>query len=89
MDKIVKLGVGGEKVNYRMLDWSISRQRYWGAPIPIINCPQCGAVLVPDDQLPVILPELSDFEPSGDGRSALARAHDWLEVDCPNCGELR
>jgi leucyl-tRNA synthetase len=86
LDKLVKLGVGKEKVNYRMLDWSVSRQRYWGAPIPIINCPKCGSVLVSDDQLPVVLPELEDFQPSGDGRSALARAHDWLRVKCPKCG---
>lgn len=75
-----------EKVNYRMRDWSVSRQRYWGAPIPIIHCEQCGPQLVPDDQLPVVLPELDDFKPSGDGRSALARATDWLSTDCPNCG---
>lgn len=73
-------------VNYKMRDWSVSRQRYWGAPIPTINCEKCGSVLVPDDQLPVVLPELDDFQPSGDGRSALARAKDWLVVDCPTCG---
>ena len=75
-----------EKVNFKMRDWSVSRQRYWGAPIPIIDCPKCGVVVVPEDQLPVILPELDDFQPSGDGRSALARATDWLKVDCPKCG---
>lgn len=89
-DKIIawlaQKDVGREKVNYKMRDWSVSRQRYWGAPIPIINCPKCGAVLVGDEDLPVILPELDDFQPSGDGRSALARAKDWLSVDCPKCG---
>jgi leucyl-tRNA synthetase len=75
-----------EKINYKMRDWSVSRQRYWGAPIPIVNCPKDGAVLVPEDQLPIILPELDDFKPSGDGRSALARATDWLKVQCPECG---
>ncbi len=73
------------KVNYKMRDWSVSRQRYWGAPIPIIQCQKCGPVLVPEDQLPVVLPELVDFKPAGDGRSALARAKDWLSVDCPKC----
>ncbi len=75
-----------DKTIYKIRDWSVSRQRYWGAPIPIINCQKCGQVLVPDDQLPVILPELEDFQPSGDGRSALARATEWLNVACPNCG---
>lgn len=79
-------GVAAEKINYKMRDWSVSRQRYWGAPIPIINCGTCGSVLVSDDQLPVILPEIDDFKPSGDGRSALARATEWLKVDCPKCG---
>ena len=86
LDKLIALGVGQEKVNYKMRDWSVSRQRYWGAPIPIINCPKDGPVLVPDEDLPVVLPELVDFEPNGDGRSALARAKDWLVVDCPKCG---
>jgi leucyl-tRNA synthetase len=83
---LVKSGDAVEKVNYKMRDWSVSRQRYWGAPIPIIHCDKCGNVLVPDDQLPVILPELDDFQPSGDGRSALGRATDWLNVECPECG---
>jgi leucyl-tRNA synthetase len=77
---------GSRKINYKMRDWSVSRQRYWGAPIPIIHCQQCGPVLVPEKDLPVVLPELEDFKPSGDGRSALARATDWLKVDCPECG---
>lgn len=86
MDYFVEKGWGERVVNYRMRDWSVSRQRYWGAPIPIVNCKKCGAVLIPDKDLPVVLPELEDFKPSGDGRSALARAKDWLEVDCPKCG---
>jgi leucyl-tRNA synthetase len=81
-------GLAVEKINYKMRDWSVSRQRYWGAPIPIIYCKDCGTVPVPDDQLPVVLPELDDFQPSGDGRSALARATEWLHVDCPKCGGL-
>ena len=73
-------------VNYRMRDWSVSRQRYWGAPIPIVYCESCGPVLVPDEQLPIELPELEDFQPSGDGRSALARADNWVKTECPDCG---
>ncbi len=86
LEKLEKLGVGKAFVNYRMNDWSVGRQRYWGAPIPIIYCEACGTVPVPEQDLPVILPELTDFKPSGDGRSALARAKDWLVVDCPKCG---
>lgn len=86
MDYFVEQGWGQRVVNYKMRDWSVSRQRYWGAPIPIIHCPVDGIVPVPDEQLPVVLPELDDFAPSGDGRSALARAADWLRVDCPKCG---
>lgn len=81
-----KKGIAEIKVNYKMRDWSVSRQRYWGAPIPVIYCETCGPQLVPDEQLPVVLPELDNFEPTGDGRSALARATDWLTVDCPKCG---
>lgn len=79
---------GKERVNYRMRDWLISRQRYWGAPIPIIHCPKDGAVAVPEDQLPVVLPEMSSFEPSGDGRSPLARDADFVHTTCPTCGGL-
>lgn len=86
LDKLVELKVGVAKVNYKMRDWSVSRQRYWGAPIPIIHCEKDGAVLVAEKDLPVVLPELDDFAPSGDGRSALARAKDWLTVECPTCG---
>ena len=87
-DYLETKGLARRQVSYKMRDWSVSRQRYWGAPIPIIDCPKCGNVLVPDEQLPVILPELDDFQPNGDGRSALARATDWLNVDCPQCGGL-
>ena len=86
VDWLEKQGIGKSKITYKIRDWSVSRQRYWGAPIPIINCPTDGPVLVPDEDLPVVLPELEDFAPSGDGRSALARATDWLHVKCPICG---
>jgi leucyl-tRNA synthetase len=85
-DYLEEKGLARRQVSYKMRDWSVSRQRYWGAPIPIVHCPTCGAVLVPEADLPVVLPELDDFTPSGDGRSALARAKDWLKVDCPQCG---
>lgn len=80
-------GVGHSQTTYRMRDWLISRQRYWGAPIPIIHCPDHGAVAVPEDQLPVVLPEIEDFAPKGDGKSALARAEDWVNTTCPECGK--
>lgn len=79
-------GVGRAKTTYKMRDWLISRQRYWGAPIPIIHCETHGAVAVPEDQLPVVLPEIEDFAPKGDGKSALARADDWVNTTCPECG---
>lgn len=79
-------GAAEEKTMYKIRDWSVSRQRYWGAPIPIIHCPKCGPILVLDEDLPVVLPVIDDFAPTGDGRSALARATDWLKVPCPQCG---
>lgn len=78
-------GVGGKKVTYRLRDWLISRQRYWGAPIPIIYCDDCGEVLVPDEQLPVHLPYDVDFKPNGE--SPLARCEDFVRTVCPCCGK--
>jgi leucyl-tRNA synthetase len=80
--------LGASKTTYKMRDWLISRQRYWGAPIPIIHCETHGAVPVPADQLPVILPVIEDFAPKGDGKTALARATDWVNTTCPTCGGL-
>ena len=80
-------GTGRSKTTYKMRDWLISRQRYWGAPIPIIHCDACGAVPVPDDQLPVLLPDLDDFKPHGGATSALASATDWVNTTCPKCGQ--
>jgi leucyl-tRNA synthetase len=82
-----KQGMGRSKITYKMRDWLISRQRYWGAPIPIIHCPEHGAVAVPEDQLPVLLPEIEDYAPKGDGKSALASATDWVNTTCPKCGK--
>ncbi|MEI6054184.1 MAG: leucine--tRNA ligase [Candidatus Saccharibacteria bacterium] len=78
---------GKTKVSFKMRDWLISRQRYWGAPIPIIHCDDCGAVPVPDDQLPVILPDIKDFKPKDGNVSALAGETEWLNVPCPKCGK--
>jgi leucyl-tRNA synthetase len=77
-------GLGEAKVGYRLRDWLISRQRYWGCPIPIVYCERCGVVPVPESELPVPLPEVSDFLPKG--RSPLATAEDWLRTSCPACG---
>ncbi len=78
---------GKEQVNYRLRDWLISRQRYWGAPIPIIHCSGCGPVAVPEKDLPVLLPSIKDYEPTGGNVSVLAGVSDWVNVDCPSCGK--
>ena len=75
---------GRGAINFRLRDWLVSRQRYWGCPIPVIHCPSCGIVAVPEDQLPVLLPDVEDYAPKG--RSPLATAEDWVNVTCPGCG---
>jgi leucyl-tRNA synthetase len=77
-------GRGEASINYRLRDWLVSRQRYWGAPIPIVHCPTCGMIPVPEDQLPVVLPEVEDYAPKG--QSPLEAATHWVETDCPSCG---
>lgn len=79
-------GIGENKVNYKMRDWVFSRQRYWGEPIPIVHCEKCGTVGVPDDQLPVRLPDVEQYEPTGTGESPLAIISDWVNTICPMCG---
>ena len=79
-------GEGKSQITYKMRDWLISRQRYWGAPIPIIYCPEHGAVPVPESDLPVLLPDVDDFQPRGDGKSVLAAQEDWVQTTCSVCG---
>src|SRR5699024_3118433 len=80
-------GIGRSQTTYKMRDWLISRQRYRGAPIPIVHCPEHGAVAVPEADLPDVLPAVQDFAPKGDGKSPLARQADWVKTICPVCGE--
>jgi leucyl-tRNA synthetase len=80
-------GAGKGQVQYKLHDWCISRQRYWGPPIPIIHCDDCGPVAVPERDLPVVLPEIEDFRPDDTGISPLARHEEWYFVPCPHCGK--
>ncbi len=79
-------GIGTPKKNYKLRDWVFSRQRYWGEPIPIIHCPKCGYVPVPEDQLPLELPDVESYVPTDNGESPLAAMRSWVETTCPNCG---
>ena len=79
-------GIGKKKVNYKLRDWVFSRQRYWGEPIPLVYCDKCGWVAIPEDQLPLELPEIETFEPGENGESPLAKATDWINTKCPHCG---
>jgi leucyl-tRNA synthetase len=82
-----KEGLGHKKVNYKMRDWTFSRQRYWGEPIPLIHCANCGVVAVPEIDLPVRLPEVESYEPNDSGESPLANITEWVNVSCPTCGQ--
>ncbi|HEX3082258.1 MAG TPA: class I tRNA ligase family protein, partial [Candidatus Saccharimonadia bacterium] len=86
MDYMTEKGYGERKVTYRLRDWIFSRQHYWGEPIPIIHCPKDGAVAVPAEQLPVILPKVEHYEPTDTGESPLAEVTDWVNTKCPTCG---
>ena len=78
--------IGEQKVNYKLRDWVFSRQRYWGEPIPMVSCEKCGWVPVPEDQLPLVLPDVESYEPTDDGESPLAKMTDWVNTSCPKCG---
>ena len=79
--------IGTKKVNYKLRDWVFSRQRYWGEPIPMVHCDCCGWVPVPEDQLPVTLPDIQDYEPGENGESPLSKLTDWVNTTCPHCGK--
>lgn len=79
--------IGKQKLNYKLRDWVFSRQRYWGEPIPLVHCEDCGYVPIPEDQLPLMLPEVESYEPTDNGESPLAKVTDWVETTCPCCGK--
>ena len=83
---LTEKGIGHAKVNFKLRDWVFSRQRYWGEPIPIVHCDKCGYVPVPEDQLPLTLPDVESYEPTESGESPLANMTDWVETTCPHCG---
>ena len=83
---VVEQGFGKEKVNYKLRDWVFSRQRYWGEPIPLVNCEKCGWVALPEEQLPLVLPQVESYEPTDDGESPLSKMTEWVNTTCPCCG---
>lgn len=87
-EKLISMDAGNFSTNFKLRDWIFSRQHYWGEPIPIIHCPKCGAIPVPEEQLPVILPEVENYEPTDNGKSPLDAIENWVNVKCPKCGDL-
>jgi leucyl-tRNA synthetase len=85
-DDLIKRGIGESKVNYKLRDWVFSRQRYWGEPIPLVHCDDCGWVPIPESELPLLLPEVESYEPTDTGESPLAKMTDWVNTTCPKCG---
>ena len=87
LEWLAEKGVGKKAVNYKLRDWIFSRQRYWGEPIPLVHCPTCGTVPVPEDQLPLTLPNVKSYQPTGTGESPLAGIDEWVNCKCPECGK--
>ena len=83
---VTEQGIGHPKTNFKLRDWVFSRQRYWGEPIPMIWCDKCGWQCVPEDQLPLVLPDVESYEPTDDGESPLSKMTDWVNTTCPCCG---
>lgn len=86
IDYLTSKGIGNKKTNYKLRDWVFSRQRYWGEPVPLVECEKCGWVPIPESELPLRLPDIKDFEPGENGESPLAKATDWINTTCPCCG---
>ncbi|MBQ6817120.1 MAG: class I tRNA ligase family protein, partial [Bacilli bacterium] len=87
LDYLEEKNIGKKKINYKMRDWIFSRQRFWGEPIPMIDCPHCGWVPVPENELPLLLPDVANYEPTDTGESPLANIKEWVNTKCPKCGE--
>ena len=83
---LAEKGVAEPKVNYKLRDWIFSRQRYWGEPVPMVWCEKCDWVPLPEDQLPLMLPDIDEFEPTDEGESPLSKCEDWVNTTCPQCG---
>jgi leucyl-tRNA synthetase len=86
IEKVEREGIGRKSINYKLRDWLFSRQRYWGEPIPLVHCDKCGIVALPESELPLLLPEVKSYTPTGTGESPLANVPEWIETKCPTCG---